>query len=159
MLKATHKSALLKFSLLRCNQPFGMRQFITVDLSSYELPNKLKNTQTRAKGSYNLMFTVRLIRGERVQHAGMQHPEMSVCIQLNPHKNTLNRWPNTAKITSKLSKERRYSTCFSNRPEMSLRTCAVQVTRVTWAQHANEVMADALWLVGNIQLKSPHSKG
>ncbi len=24
--------------------------------------------------------------GERVQHAGMQHPEMSVCIQLNTHK-------------------------------------------------------------------------
>lgn len=86
MLKATHKSALLKLSLLHCNQPLDMHQFITVDLSSFELPNKLKNTQTHAKGSYNPKFTVRLVRGERAQHAGMQHPEMSVCIQLNTHK-------------------------------------------------------------------------
>lgn len=86
MLKTTHKSVLLKLSLLCCNQPLEMRQFITVDLSSYDLDNKLKRTQTHAKGSYNPMFTVRLVRAERAQHVGMQHPEMSVRIQLNTHK-------------------------------------------------------------------------
>ncbi len=81
MLKATHKSALLKLSLLRCNQRFDMHQFITVDLSSYELPNKLKNTQTRAKGSYNPIFMARLIcRGESAACWNVcvhpaQHPE------------------------------------------------------------------------------------
>lgn len=86
MLNATHKSALLKLSHLRCNQPLEMCQFITVDLSSYDFANKLKRTQTNAKGSYNPMFMVRLVRGERAQHVGMQHPEMSVRIQHNTHK-------------------------------------------------------------------------